>query len=171
MSDGVQIALIVLLALLVGSLLPVMISAHSLIKQARQTLVVVEERSLTLTQNAEELLTKADQIAEDVQKELPTLQRTAQRVDELGGSIETLTETVRKIQAAGNIVGPAIAAGLNAYRTVKQAQTNQAASSDDLPEAVTDAILAEIKSKAKANGDLPAADETDTPADATSDDA
>lgn len=169
MSDGVQIALIVLLALLVGSLLPVMLSAHGLIKQARQTLVVVEERSLTLTQNAEELLTKADQIAEDVQKELPTLQRTAQRVDELGGSLETLTETVRKVQAAGNILGPAIAAGLNAYRTVKQAQNNQAASSDDLPEAVTDAILAEIKAKAEANGDLPASADSDD--DAQSEDA
>jgi len=156
-SEGLQIALIVLLALFVGALLPLAISAFGLVKQAKKTLVVLEERSLSLTVKADAALGRANQIADAVQKELPSLQRAAQRVDELGGALDKLNETVRKVQAAGNIVGPAIAAGLNAYRLVKKGQNAQPVDgSDDLPEAVADAILAEIKSQAEANGDLPA---------------
>lgn len=155
MTDGVQIALIVLLALLVGALLPLLVSAFSLIKRAKQTLTVIEQQAVTLTDNTSQVLARVETIAEGVQEELPTLRRTSQRVDELGTSIERLTETVQKIQAAGQILGPAIAAGLNAYRAVRQNQP--AVGPDDaLPEAVTDAILDEIKAQAEANGDLEA---------------
>lgn len=180
MTDSVQIVLIVLLALLVGALLPLLLSAFALMKQARKTLGLLEERSSTLTIKADQVLARVDRIAQDVQEELPTLQRTSQRMDQLGESIEKLTETVHKVQAAGNILGPAIAAGLNAYRLVKSGQQDQQpgaapgaapgapADPDSLPEAVTDAILAEIKAKAEAAGDLPEptdTDKTDEPAD------
>lgn len=164
-ADGIQIALIVLLALLVGALLPLLLSALVLMKQARRTLVVLQERSIAFTEKTDKVLARVDHIAEGVQGELPTLRRTSQRVDQLGDSIEKLTETVRKVQAAGNILGPAIAAGINAYRLVKSGQqpgSTPAGPVDPnaLPEAVTDAILAEIQAKAEANGDLPETSET-----------
>lgn len=170
MTDGVQIALVVLLALIVGALLPLVLSALALMKQAKKTLVLLEERSLTLTTKADQALARVDHIAREVQGEVPTLQRTSQRVDQLGDSIEKLTETVNKVQAAGKVLGPAIAAGLNAYRLVKSGQQPGAEPGaapgappepDALPLAVTDAILAEIKSKAEAAGDLPAPTDND----------
>ncbi len=150
-----QIALVVLLALLVGALLPLLLSAFSLIKQAKKTLIVLEERSVALTESTEQVLKRVDSIAVSVEAELPSLQRTSQRIDELGGSIETLTETVHKVQAMGNILGPAVAAGLNAYRIVKQGQDGEPVDQEALPDAVHEAILADLKAKIDANGDLP----------------
>jgi uncharacterized protein YoxC len=178
MSGPIQIAIVVLLALLVGAMLPLLLSAFGLVKQTRKTLATLEERSVTLTLKADQALAQVNLIAEEVHKELPTLQRTSQQVSQLGDSIEKLTTTVHKIQAAGNIIGPAIAAGLNAYRLVKSGQPGEHPSAtptgsdpagpadpDELPTAVTDAILAEIKAQAEANGDLPAPADKDEPTD------
>ncbi len=171
MAGPVQIAIVVLLALLVGATLPVLLSALGLIKQARQTLATLEDKSAGLTQKVDQALVRVDRIAQGVEQELPALQQTSQQVSQLGDSIEKLTDTVKKIQAAGNIIGPAIAAGLNAYRLVKSGQQPGSPSTgsdptgpadpDELPTAVTDAILAEIKTQAEANGDLPATPDPD----------
>jgi len=172
-SGSIQIAIVVLLALLVGAMLPLLLSALALVKQARQTLALLEKKSVELTQKVDHARGRVDHIAEGVEQELPTMQRTSGQVSQLGDSIEKLTQTVNKVQAAGNIIGPAIAAGLNAYRLVKSGQPGAPppgpkptdptgpADPDELPTAVTDAILAEIKAQAEANGDLPAAPSPD----------
>jgi uncharacterized protein YoxC len=174
-ASSIQIAIVVLLALFVGAMLPLVFSALAFLKQARKSLVMLEEKSVTLSVKADQALARVNRIAEGVQEELPTLQRTSQRVNELGDSLDKLTDTVKKVQAAGNILGPALAAGLNAYRLVKSGQQpgSPSAGSDptgpvdpnELPIAVTDAILAEIKAKAEANGDLPAPSDKDASSD------
>ncbi len=167
MPDGLQIAVVVLVALLVGALLPLVFSAFALVKQARRTLADLTRRTIAISERGEQVLSHVEKIAEGVEGELPTLRQTSQRIHELGTSIEQLTSTVHKIQAAGTILGPAIAAGLNAYRVVREAQEQTSSPAADsgparnptsqvhetpageevLPDAVHRAIMAEIRAQ------------------------
>lgn len=159
MTDAVQIALLVIGALLVGALIPLILSASALLRQTRQTLRRVEARVDEVGTQAQQVLTRADQIAAALQEELPTLRRTSARLDELGGQVERLTQTVRKVQAVSATLGPAVAAGLQAYRAVAAARGNGAAPASpddaggetppDLPPEVSVAILEQLQRDAE----------------------
>ena len=153
MIPGIQIALVVLAALLVGALLPLLWSTLALVRRAQVTLVTLEERTLEIGEKTAVILGRAEHIAGAVEQDLPTLHRTADRVERLGRSVEQLAQTVRKIQAVSATIGPAIAAGLQAYRLVAAARAGQpgdrpdATPAPDLPAEVTDAILEQIKAQ------------------------
>ncbi|MFH2008216.1 MAG: hypothetical protein ABI333_16655 [bacterium] len=156
MSHSVQIALVALVALLVGASLPLLWSAFLLLRRARETLTVLETQTRDLGARTAALMERVEHIAVGVEKELPTLRRTAERVDGLGSSLEQLTETVRKIQAFTAIIGPALAAGVQAFRAVQAVRTPAAeGEADPLPEAVSDAILAKLQAQAAEQSDPP----------------
>jgi uncharacterized protein YoxC len=160
-TESAQIALLVIMALLVGALVPLLISASATLRQARETLRVLETRAVEVGDKTSRVLERADRIAAGLEQELPALHRTSDRLDQLGTQVEQLTDTVRKVQAVSATVGPAMAAGFQAYRAVCAARTEQASAEQDaegnqeLPQAVSDAILAQVKKDATEASDAP----------------
>ena len=104
------VAAIVLLALLVGALLPVFFEARATLRRARRFLDEEGRRVDRLLGEAGDLVARANRVTTDLEP----------RVQALSAALEEAHKAVRVASALAASVGPAVVAAVRAYRSVQR---------------------------------------------------
>lgn len=122
MTESAQVVLIAVAALLVGVLIPVLLSLRSLIKRAEDTLDKLEGDTRQVLGQTSAVLERAGRISDDLVEGSGKTTELFDAVEEFGHSVRNLSHVVRQATAVSASVGPALAAAVTAYRASKQQQ-------------------------------------------------
>ena len=109
-----QIIAVVLLAVLVGALVPVLIQLRRTLQSAENVLNTTGPRLDRTLDEVSEAASRINQLGRSLEKDAEGLRVFTDAAAGLGRSLKQAQESVRVMTAVGAAVGPAIAAGLRA---------------------------------------------------------
>jgi len=109
-----QIVAVVLLAVLVGALIPVLIQLRRTLQSAENVLNTTGPRLDRTLDEVSEAASRVNHLGRSLEKDAEGLRVFTDAAAGLGRSLKQAQESVRVITAVGAAVGPAVAAGLRA---------------------------------------------------------
>jgi uncharacterized protein YoxC len=117
MIVSIQVALLVLLALFVGVLIPVIISVRSLVKHAETTLGHLDEQIGKVVSRTTTLLDRADHLGRELEEGMPHVVMTMARVEEFSKTLESLRKHMKTASMIGAAAAPAVVSAIQAIRS------------------------------------------------------
>jgi len=112
-----QIVAVILLAVLVGALIPVLIQLRRTLQSAENVLNTTGPRLDRTLDEVSEAASRINHLGRSLEKDAEGLRVFTDAAAGLGRSLKQAQESVRVITAVGAAVGPAVAAGLRALFT------------------------------------------------------
>ncbi|MGM0576909.1 MAG: DUF948 domain-containing protein [Myxococcota bacterium] len=119
MTESIQIVLIALAALLIGVLIPVLLSIRSLVKRTEETVRRLDDDAHRVLGQSSSILERADHLASHLEKGGGTVDEVLATTEEFTHSVRALSETIRKATAVSASVGPAMVAAVTAFRAAR----------------------------------------------------
>ena len=113
------IALLVLVSVLAGALLPLILQARTTLRSVQ---AVLDEGRPKLLQTLDELSQAAHQVkavAADVEEAAPQITAFLDTLGEVRETIEQVQGTVRSASTVAAAIGPAVAAAVQAFRAIR----------------------------------------------------
>jgi hypothetical protein len=123
MSETIQVAILILVAVLIGALLPVLFQFRSTLKQMQlflESTGVRLERTLDETAGA---MVRIQNIAAQMEQSSASI----------ASALDTAQRTLRVVAAIGAAIGPAVAAAVQAFHARRDGSTQDADGRDDMP--------------------------------------
>ena len=116
MSESVQIAFIVLIALFIGALIPVLVTVRSTMKKAEHAIGQLEDRlALVLDQTAVVML-KVDKIGDELLVGTKSVSALGTEIDGITSSVRNMQSSIRLFYAVASSVSPAVQAALHSLQ-------------------------------------------------------
>jgi uncharacterized protein YoxC len=113
---SVQIAFLAVVALLVGIIIPLVFSLRSLAKRAEQSLGHFDESVSQALEQTNNVLARADKVGAEVEKSIPKLAQTVNRIEEFSRSLDNLRKHVRTASMIGAAAAPAVISAIQTLR-------------------------------------------------------
>jgi uncharacterized protein YoxC len=117
MAESVQVAAVVIFAILVGALLPVLFSVRTLLKRTARAVGTMERRLDDTLEKTNTILARVDLLTEGVEDGVPAVRNVVQLVNELSETLLQAQKAVRLATAVAASVGPAVAAFVRAMHS------------------------------------------------------
>lgn len=112
MMESAQVALLVLGGVLIGLLIPVLLSARAALKQATALLKHVDEKLGKVLDEAHATLERTEKVAAELEAGAPAARRFFTTLDETTRSLKKVQSLASTAGAIGAAVGPAVAAAV-----------------------------------------------------------
>lgn len=110
MAESVQVAVVVVFALLVGVSIPVLLSLRGLLKNAAHAVGTLERRVDDTLEKANTILGRLDVLTEPLEEGTEGVHNVVTTVNELSRTLLQIQRTLRVATAAAAAVGPAVMA-------------------------------------------------------------
>lgn len=110
MAESVQIALVVVFALLVGVSIPVLMSLRSLLKNSAKAVGSLQKRVGETLDHANAILGRFDLLSKELEGSTEGVRNIVTTVNELSATLLQAQRTLRLATAVAASVGPAVAA-------------------------------------------------------------
>ena len=130
MSTAAIVGLI-LLAILVGAIVPVLYQAAQTLKSARRQIDALGPRVDQALKELTEVTQKINRIADTVEDQTDRLKPVVDSVVGIGHSLNKVRHSVSKFSTVIGAVGPAVVAGLGAFLAHRRARSRTAAATED----------------------------------------
>lgn len=130
MSTAVIVGLI-LLAILVGAIVPVLYQAAQTLKSARRQIDALGPRVDQALKELTDVTQKLNRIADTVEDQTDRLRPVVDSVVGIGDSLNKVRKSVSRFSSVIGAVGPAVIAGLGAFLAHRRARSRTAAATED----------------------------------------
>jgi uncharacterized protein YoxC len=127
MSDTTGLFILLLLAVLVGAVIPVLYQTVQTLRSARQFLDVTGKRLDEALREFTEATTRINRIAATVEEEGQRLRPAIEAVASIGKTVEKVRDSVRIASVAVTALAPAFLAGMRAFMDRDDAPGGEAA--------------------------------------------
>lgn len=116
MNETLLVAVVVLFALLVGALLPVLMSVRSFLRRTERAVGSLERLAGETLERTNTILGRVDHLAREVEAGSPGLRNVVAVVNDLSETLMRTEKSLRLFLAVGASVGPAVAAFVRTMR-------------------------------------------------------
>lgn len=130
-----SVAILVLVAVLTGALLPLLFQARATLRSAQNVLDDSRPKLLRTLDELQLVTKEVRALAADVEAARPQVTEFMNSLTGLTQTLNQLQSTVRSASAIGAAVGPAVAAAVQAFRAIRADDAADAAADDADPEA------------------------------------
>ena len=113
MTESVQVAFIVLVALFIGALIPVLVTVRSTMKTAEHAIGQIEERLSLVLDQMTVVMVKVDKIGDDLMYGTKNVRALGDEVDAITKSVRNMQKSIRVFYAVAASVSPAVKAAMH----------------------------------------------------------
>lgn len=136
---------LILLAILVGAIVPVLYQAAQTLKSARRQIDALGPRVDQALRELTDVTQKINRIANTVEAQTDRLRPVVDSVVGIGQSLGQVKRTVSRVSSLVGAVGPAVVAGLGAFLAHRRARSSTTAVTEDESEDETERIIDEAQ--------------------------
>jgi uncharacterized protein YoxC len=116
MTESVQIILVALAALLLGILIPVLMSVRSTLKRIERSVETLEGRAVKVLDQSSGILTDVNEVTAAAKGGSGSIAHFSEALEDFADSLAKMQKSVRVATAVGASIAPAVMAAVKSFR-------------------------------------------------------